>query len=264
MKTSKRSHPSRSKLNILRQVCELIPPHLVGKLGRTCGAQQKARTFDVWSHMVAMVYAQISHALSLNDVCDALRLRVSALRTIRGARPPCRNTLSHANKVRDHSLAEKLFWAMLEELGTQWPGFGGGVKGRGLAHRFRRAVHIVDATVIGLVASCMDWARYRRRKAAAKCHLRLDLHSFLPRMAIVDAGTADATRAVELCAGLKAGEIVIFDKAYVDFPHLQLLHERGVYWVTRSLERFRYRVIKKFPRAQDPRIRRDVWPRLRE
>jgi hypothetical protein len=25
----------------------------------------------------------------------------------------------------------------------------------------------------------MDWAKHRRRKAAAKMHLRLDLHSFL-------------------------------------------------------------------------------------
>jgi hypothetical protein len=37
-----------------------------------------------------------------------------------------------------------------------------------------------------LVANCMDWAKHRRRKAAAKMHLRLDLHSFLPSFAIVD------------------------------------------------------------------------------
>ena len=40
----------------------------------------------------------------------------------------------------------------------------------------------------------MDWAKHRRRKAAAKCHLRLDLQSFLPRFAIIDtAREADAT-----------------------------------------------------------------------
>jgi hypothetical protein len=61
----------------------------------------------------------------------------------------------------------------------------------------------------------MDWARHRRRKAAAKCHLRLDLPSFLPRFALIDtARDADATRAREVCAGIQAGEIVIFDRAY--------------------------------------------------
>jgi hypothetical protein len=29
-----------------------------------------------------------------------------------------------------------------------------------------------------LVANCIAWAKHRRRKAAAKIHLRLDLHSF--------------------------------------------------------------------------------------
>lgn len=48
----------------------------------------------------------------------------------------------------------------------------------------------------------MDWAKHRWRKAAAKCHLRLDLPSFLPACAIVEeAGHHDDTRARQLCAG---------------------------------------------------------------
>jgi hypothetical protein len=50
----------------------------------------------------------------------------------------------------------------------------------------RGIIHLVDSTTIALIASCMDWARHRRRKAAAKCHLRLDLQSFLSRFAIVE------------------------------------------------------------------------------
>jgi hypothetical protein len=256
----KRTHlrPGRCQQTVLRQICELIPTHLVAKLSRACGAERHERTFSCWSHVVTMLYAQLAHALSLNDVCDALRLFSGPLSAIRGARPPAKNTLSHANKVRDHALAEQLFWHMLSHLQSTFPGFGRGGRGRELAHRFRASIQIVDATVIGLVASCLDWAKHRRRKAAAKCHLRLDLQSFLPRMAVVDARTADATRAAELCAGLKPGEIVIFDKAYVDFPHLWSLHERGVFWVSRCLERFRYRVVETRAEALDARIKRDV------
>jgi len=243
---------------VLRQVCQLIPSHLVAQLARACGADRRERTFSCWSQVVAMVYARVAHALSLNDVCDALRLQSGALSAIRGARPPAKNTLSHANKVRDHRLAEQLFWYMLEHLQRNAPGFGQGRRGRGLAHRFRASIQIVDATVIGLVASCLDWARHRRRKAVAKCHLRLDLQSFLPRMAIVDAGTADATRAAEMCARLQAGEIVIFDKAYVDFPHLWQLQQRGVFWVRHCLERLRFKVIEHRAPVKDPRIKRDV------
>jgi hypothetical protein len=100
-----------------------------------------------------------------------------------------------------------------------------------------------------LVANCLDWARHRRRKAAAKCHLRLDLQSFLPRFAIVDtAGEHDSVRAPELCAGLREGEIVLFDRAYVHFAHLWALSSRGVFWVTRAKDNLVFKVKKRILR----------------
>ena len=108
------------------------------------------------------------------------------------------------------------------------------------------------------MASCLDWAKHKRRKAAAKCHLRLDLHSFLPRFALIDtAREHDAQRAQEVCADIQAGEIVIFDKAYVDFSHLLQLEERGVFGVTRAKESLQYRKVKRMSKSKDPRILRD-------
>jgi hypothetical protein len=104
----------------------------------------------------------------------------------------------------------------------------------------------------------MDWAKHRRRKAAAKCHLRIDLQSFLPRFAIVDpAREHDSTRAAEMCAGLRDGEIVLFDKAYLHFAHLWSLAERGVFFVTRAKDNLTARVKKRLPAHADPRILRD-------
>lgn len=129
--------------------------------------------------------------------------------------------------------------------------------GGALARRFRRAIQVVDSTTIQLVASCMDWAKHRRRKAAAKCHLRLDLHSFLPRFAIVDtARENDAKRSRELCAAIRAGEVVVFDQAYLDFAHLFDLLQRGVFWVTRAKENLAFKVIGELP-ARAGHILRD-------
>lgn len=252
----KRATPTRGKFTILAQLCNLIPGHLVGKLARDHGVDAKARTFSAWSHVVAMLYGQLTHAIGLNDVCDALRHHGGWLARIRGATPPSRNGFSHANKVRDAAMAEKLFWGVLAHLQAIQPRFGSGR--RGLAHRFRRVIHVVDSTTIQLVASCLDWAKHRRRKAAAKCHLRLDLQSLLPRFALVDtAGDHDNARARELCAGVRPGEIVIFDRAYVDFAHLFGLMLRGVYWVTRTKENIQVRVVKKRLRRPAGRILRD-------
>jgi len=151
---------------------------------------------------------------------------------------------------------------VLGHLQTLQPAFARGNRGKGVARRFRRVIHVVDSTTIQLVASCMDWAKHRRRKAAAKCHLRLDLHSFLPRFAIIDtAKENDAKRSRELCAAIRPGEIVVFDKAYVDFAHLFDLLRRGVFWVSRAKDNMAYEVLKTLPVAG--RILRDEIISLR-
>jgi len=257
MKKSK-PHPTRSKFTILRQLCNLIPPHLVPMLARETGVEDRSRTFSPWAHVVALMHAQLAHSIGLNDVCDSLRLNSGPLSAIRGAVPPSRNNFSHANRERPAEMAEKLFWATLEHLQNIHPKFSGGRSGRGFLRRFHRTVHAVDSTTIQLVASCMDWARHRRRKAAAKCHTRLNLQSFLPSFAIVDtARHHDSKRAREVCAGISRGEIVVFDKAYMDFEHLKDLDDRGVSWVSRAKENLAATVDTRFPVDKDSRILRD-------
>ena len=249
--------PTRSKYATLQQVCQLIPPHLVPKLATRFGVDKKARTFSPWAHLVALLYAQLAHALSLNDVCDALKNHDAKLFAIRRANAPSKNALSHANRNRDPRMAEQLFWETLDALNRQSPRFAGR-RYRGMPRRFKRTVRAVDSTAIKLVANCMDWAKHRRRKAAAKLHLQLDLQTFLPAFAVVDiAKRSDPAYAHEMCANLKDGEIVTFDKAYVDFAHLFDLDGRGVFWVTRAKDNMDWRCVERLIKKPNGNILRD-------
>jgi hypothetical protein len=235
----------------LKQICKLIPGWLVHRaVAKHGGGKCEARSWSVWSHVVAMLYAQLSSAIGLNGVCDALRFMGGALAAIREARAPSRNNLSHCNRERPAEIMREVFWGTLEHLGSLCPGFaaGAGRKGKGVLRRFTRNVHLVDSTVIELIATCMSWAKHRRRKAAAKCHLMLNYHTLLPRFAIVDtARESDGGRARELCAALRSGEIVVFDRAYLDYAHLFDLLLRGVSWVTRTKSNMAYRTVRKLP-----------------
>ena len=94
--------------------------------------------------------------------------------------------------------------------------------------------------------------------------MRLNLQSLLPSMVIVDtAAEHDNRRARELCAGIKSGEIVLFDKGYVDFSHLRDLDERGVFWVTRAKDNMAYDVVQAMPRSGDEKILSDEIIMLR-
>ena len=258
-------NPSKHSLAVLGQLFKLIPRNLIVRLANEHGVSKRSRRFDPGSHVLALMYGQLAHAISLNDICDCLRNHRGALWGMRRAVAPSRNALSNANRVRNAGMAESLFWRVLGELKVMCPSFG--LQGRrycGIPRRFKRAINIVDSTTLKLVANCLDWAKHRRRKAAAKMHLRLDLQSFLPAFVLVkSASTNDLVQSYEVCAGLKPGEIVVFDKAYVGFDHLWKLTQRGVFWVTRLKEGAGYRVVGQHSEPRG-KIIRDVDISLRD
>jgi hypothetical protein len=254
--------PSKRKVTVLKQICNLIPGHLVQKLAKEYGVDKMSRTFSPWSHVVSLFFAQLSHALSMNDVCDTLANHENMLKDIRDAVPPKRNTLSHANRKRDPNMAEALFWNVLEHLQTISPKFGIGRQYSGVPRRFKRLINAVDATTIKLFANCMNWAKHRRRKAAVKMHLNLNLQSFLPRFIVVEkAKHHDATQAMRLCSILQAGEIVLFDKAYIKFSFLYDLTLRGIFWVGRAKDNMLYVTVGQHT-APKKNIKRDERIRL--
>lgn len=217
----KKPKPTKHDPVVFNQLCKLIPVGMVSKLASEYGVEKMSRTFSPWSHVVCLLYCQLTHCIGLNDLCDALRHHSAKLFAIRGATAPSRNGLSHANKSRNADMMEALFWKMLDHLQNQFTGFGSSGRYKGLPRRFKKTVYSIDSSTIALVANCMDWAKHRRRKAAAKLHLCLNLQTFLPSFAVIEEGAHhDNTRMVALCARLVAGEIAVFDKAYVHFQHL--------------------------------------------
>ena len=239
--------PAKHKFTIFKQIVGIIPAYLVPKLARKHDVDKRCRTFSAWSHVVSMIFAHHSHALSLNDVADTLRFHEGALSTLRNATPPSRNGLSHANRVRPASMAKGLFYEVLHHLTNNFPRFGRMDTTFKLPRKIKKTINLVDSTTIQLFANCMSWAKHRRRKAAAKCHMLLDAQTFLPRFAVVkSAKSHDAVMAKTLCSGLRDGEFVVFDKAYVDFAHLLELMQRGILWISRAKTNMAYRTVKKF------------------
>jgi len=114
-------------------------------------------------------------------------------------------------------MAEQLFWRVKEHLGQQLPGFVAG-RPRGAAFRFKVPIHVVDTTVMNwwptvwIGPSTVGARRPLRRICGSICKV------CWPNFVIIDtAGEHDNKRARELCAGVKSGEITLFDKGYMDF-----------------------------------------------
>ncbi len=79
-------------MSVFAQLCNFIPGFLVENLSKEYGVDEKARTFGARSHLVALLFGQLTHAIGLNDVCNGLRHYVGWLAKIREATPPRSNS----------------------------------------------------------------------------------------------------------------------------------------------------------------------------
>lgn len=252
--------PAKTSYSVLRQIVHWIPEGLPDRLAQEAGAD--IRKFSCTSHVVALLYGQLNRAASLNEICDAARLHEPELNRIRGATAPKRNTFSNANRTRDPAIAERLYWQTFEQLRTICPDFTQVKAHKGFIHRVKRDIFAIDSTTLKLSLNCIDWARHRSKKAAAKTHMCLNIGNSLPAFAVVeDAAHHDSKRADVLCARLKDGDVMLADRAYVDLAFLFDLSERGVFFVLREKENMVFTVVKRRPH-KDPRILADETVRM--
>ena len=234
--------PTKTAYTTLRQIVQWIPEGLVDRLAREAGAD--IRKFTAFSHVLALLYGHLSDASSLNEICDAFRLHEPEVTRIRGTVAPKRNTFSNANRTRNPDIAEKLYWKVFEHLQSICPSFTQYKNHKGFIHRVKRDIFAVDSTTLQLSLDCIDWARHRRKKAAAKTHMTLNVGSMLPSFACVDtAAHHDSKYLNVLCASLKDGDVLLADRAYVDLGFLYSLSERGVFFVLREKKNMVYDVI---------------------
>ena len=87
MKTNHK--PAGNSFPVLRQICNLIPRSMFDELCERYGFD--TRGFSEWSHFVAMLYAHLSRASSLHEVCDGLKMHAAALACVKGATPPSKS-----------------------------------------------------------------------------------------------------------------------------------------------------------------------------
>lgn len=248
--------PTKTVYTVLRQLVQWIPPGMIQRLAEE--HKLDIRKWSAVSHVIALMYGQLAGCDSLNGIVDASRVHASEWCNIRGAKPPKRNTFSNANRHRDAAMAEQLYWEVFEHLVAVCPGFGEYRKHKGFLARMKRGIYAIDSSTIKLCLNCIDWARHRRKKAAAKLHMNLDIGSRLPAFAVVeDAGHHDSTRAETLCAHLKAGDVCLADRAYTDFYFLNSLRARSIFFVVRQKKNMRFKRVRKLPKNRNGSIVED-------
>jgi hypothetical protein len=199
-------------------------------------AEFGSKGFTCWQQFVSMLFSQLGNANSLSEITNGLATCEGKLRHL-GIKAPRKSTLAYANTHRPWELYQDVFFSMLEKTRV----IASSLKRK---FRFKNKLYSIDSSVIDLCLSMYEWARFRRTKGAVKLHLRLDHDGYLPDYAIITDGKRHDAKVAHLF-NYNPGSITVFDRAYVDYNLLYLIHCNDAFFVTRLKSNADYEVVEE-------------------
>jgi len=209
----------RHENSVFHGLLKHVPWGVFDGLVEKHGADFAVRRLSTKSQLVALLYSQLSGAVSLREVVTGLESHAARLYHL-GAVPPKRATLSDANALRPVAVFCGLLDAMMKQAH------------RGLRRKMADVTYLLDATVLPLNRLSADWARFSHNAVNAKLHLIYDPDADRPVYAVVTAGNVnDITPAKAM--PIEAGATYVFDLGYYDFGWWAALDAQGCRIVTR-------------------------------
>ena len=211
---------------LFSQVMEFLPLHEFRQCVRRYHGNYKTKTFSCLDQFLCMSFAQMTYRESLRDIETCLRSMHSKLyhMGIRGT--VSRNTLAHANEVRDWRIYADFAQILIHRARTLYRDDDFGVE-------LAQTVYALDATTIDLCLSLFPWARFRRQKGAIKLHTLLDLRGPIPAFIEITDGKVHDVRILDLLVP-DPGAFYVMDRGYLDFARLHALHQAQAFFVIRA------------------------------
>jgi IS4 transposase len=192
------------------------------------------KSFPSWNHLLALVYAQFSSAVSLRGLeagWNAHRQHHYHL----GGGPLVRSTLSDANRRRPVAIFAETFSLVASQLDRQTRRDGAQI------------IKLIDATPIPLGKLC-DWAKSNGRIRGLKMHVVFDPKADYPSVLdITDANVNDAQ--IGRTITLEPGASYVFDKGYCHYGWWTAIARAGAVFVTRPKTNMRLDIVAERPVA---------------
>jgi len=192
------------------------------------------KSFPSWNHLLALVYAQFSSAVSLRSL-EAGWNANSQHHYHLGSGPLVRSTLSDANKRRPVAIFAETFSRVAGQLDRQTRRDGAAM------------VKLIDSTPIPLGKLC-DWAKSNGRIRGLKMHVVFDPQADCPGiLAITDANINDAQ--IGRTITIEPDATYVFDKGYCHYGWWTAIADQGAVFITRPKTTMRLAVVCERPIA---------------
>jgi len=216
--------------SIFAQLMDFLPAKAFRRCVKRYKGDHKLKSFSCWDQFLCMAFAQLTYRESLRDIEACLRAQQTKLYHLGIRGQVSRNTLAHANSVRDWRIYADFAQVLITRARLLYAEESFGLE-------LAQTVYALDATTIDLCLALFPWAHFRQHKGAVKLHTLLDLRGNIPTVVIITHGKVHEVNILDQIS-FEAGAFYVMDRGYLDFARLYKLHLAAGFFVTRARKRF--------------------------
>ena len=225
--------------SIFAQLMDFLPSKAFRRCVKGYQGDYKLKTFSCWDQFLCMAFAQLTYRESLRDIEACLRAQQTKLYHLGIRGQVSRNTLAHANSVRDWRIYADFAQVLIARARVLYADDSFGVE-------LAQTVYALDATTIDLCLALFPWAEFREHKGAVRLHTLLDLRGNIPTVVIITHGKVHEVNILDQLS-FEAGAFYVMDRGYLDFARLYKLHLASGFFVTRAKKRFAFQRLYSQP-----------------
>ena len=224
---------------VFAQLMDFLPVYEFQKCVQRYNGHYKVKHFSCWNQFLCMAFAQLTYRESLRDIEACLRSTQRKLYHMGFRGNVSRNTLAHANQVRDWRIYADFAQILIGQARRLYANDSFGVE-------LDQTAYALDSTTIDLCLSLFPWAKFRAHKGAVKLHTLLDLRGSIPSLVIITHGRVHDVNILDQLT-FEAAAFYIIDRGYLDFDRLYAIHQASAFFVTRTKSNFRFRRLYSRP-----------------
>ena len=226
------------------QVIKLLDKATILRLSREYGGERYVKRFDVWTHLVVMLYAVIMRFDSLREIMASLQAESRKLCHLGIRLMPSRSTLSDANRRRPEIIFESIY----RDLYTTYRNILSSDSRKNRDKAWMKRLQIIDSTTITLFSNLLFKGVGRhpktgKKKGGIKVHTVIHANEGVPSdIKFTSAATNDSFMLRP--SVMNKGDIIAMDRAYIDYEKLETLTQREVMYVTKMKKNLKYNIIE--------------------
>ena len=224
------------------QLISLLDKSKILKFSREKDGERYVKHFNAWQHMAIMLYAVIKRFDSLREITASMFPEARKLSHLGINMMPRRSTLSDANARRSESIFEAtyrdLYATYKDELSSD--------SRKHKTPQWMERLQIIDSTTITLFSNLLFKGIGRnpksgKKKGGIKVHANIHANEGVPSdIKFTSAATNDSFMLKP--ANYTSGDILAFDRAYIDYAKFEELTRNGVIYVTKMKKNLVYAI----------------------